>query len=121
MYRMVHGTFFGNALSSPTHQVYYHTKGATRVSCAYETGTNGLSPYATAILKKHALQRKLELIDKSIQRNYTIALEVCDKYKSIDEQYECKKMWDTIEGMSLVKISILKELLDVDDYLKERV
>lgn len=95
-------------------------KRVTSVSCAYGSdSSSGISTYAAATLKKHELHRKLELVDKSLQRNYTIALEVCDKFKSIDDQPECRRVWTTIEGMALVKLAMLGELIDIDDYLMD--
>lgn len=104
-----------------TYKLTCSRKTATSVSCAYGPDNNlpGMSTYATATLKKHELHRKLELVDKSLQRNYAIAIEVCDKFKSIDDQPECSRVWTTIEGMALVKLAMLGELIDIDDYLMD--
>lgn len=72
--------------------------------------------HTAAALKIHELHRKLKEVDLALKRNYTIALEVCDQTKSMEEQPRaCRKAWNTINGMTLVKLAMMAELSDLEN------
>ena len=65
-------------------------------------------------IQAHELHRKLKEVDLALKRNYTIALEVCDQTKPMHEQPRaCRKAWNTINGMTLVKLAMMAELSDL--------